>query len=304
MTPTPAAADRHGRRTAAILPAAGRGERFGAALPKALVTIDGVPMVTLAVQALAQAASVDVVVVAAPLSHLDAVIGLLAEDLELGGTELIIVVGGETRQDSVRLALEAIADDADVDVVLVHDAARPLMPVPVIDAVTAAVRAGAPAVVPGIAVVDTVKRVDASGVVQETLDRAALRAIQTPQGFRRDVLERAHAGGASSATDDAGLVEAMGVPVMVVPGSDDGFKVTRPSDLAIAEAVLQRREIHAMVDREMASWPSMQALAGRRPDPGSGPSTQTAAGPGSTAPESAAPGSSAPASAGPGSSGD
>ncbi len=147
------------------------------------------------------------------------------------------VTGGATRQDSVRAALEILPDE--VDVVLVHDAARPLAPVSLIDAVAAAVRGGAPAVVPGMPVDDTVKRVGADGIVHETPPRESLRAIQTPQGFRRSVLERAHAQGVTSAiTDDAGLVELLGEPVLVIAGAADAFKITRPDDLARAEAVL------------------------------------------------------------------
>jgi 2-C-methyl-D-erythritol 4-phosphate cytidylyltransferase len=156
-----------------------------------------------------------------------------------GGTTLVVVAGGETRQDSVAAALRALP--AEVDVVLVHDAARPLAPSDLVDAVAATVRSGASAVVPGVAVADTVKQVDPAGRVEATLDRSVLRAIQTPQGFRRDVLEAAHARASSVATDDAGLVEALGETVLVVAGSEEAFKVTRPIDLLMAEAVLARR---------------------------------------------------------------
>jgi 2-C-methyl-D-erythritol 4-phosphate cytidylyltransferase len=151
---------------------------------------------------------------------------------------VITVAGGATRQESVRAALSVLPDD--VDIVLVHDAARPLAPASLIEAVAEAVRAGAPAVVPGIAVDDTVKRVDAEGVVLETPVRESLRAIQTPQGFRRSVLERAHAQqtAAQAVTDDAGLVELLGEPVLVIPGAAEAFKITRPDDLARAEGLL------------------------------------------------------------------
>ena len=152
-----------------------------------------------------------------------------------------MVAGGATRVDSVRLALAAVP--ADVDVVLVHDAARPLVPAALVSDVVAAVRGGADAVVPGIPLADTVKRIDAAGLVHETPDRAALRAVQTPQGFRRDVLEAAHAaaGPGAEATDDAGLVERAGGAVLVIPGDEEAFKVTRPMDLLLAEAVLAAR---------------------------------------------------------------
>ena len=104
----------------------------------------------------------------------------------------------------------------------------------------AALAGGADAVIPALPVTDTVKRVDAAEQVVETVDRSVLRAVQTPQGFRRDVLEQAHAApgaDALEATDDAGLVERIGRPVLVVPGSEEAFKVTRPLDLVLAEAV-------------------------------------------------------------------
>jgi 2-C-methyl-D-erythritol 4-phosphate cytidylyltransferase len=139
----------------------------------------------------------------------------------------------------VRAALAALPDE--VGIVLVHDAARPLAPVELVDAVAAAVCAGADAVVPGLPVTDTVKRVEGE-VVVETLDRSALRAVQTPQGFRRAVLEEAHLfPDALDATDDAGLVERAGHPVVVVAGADEAFKVTRPLDLLLAEVVWSRR---------------------------------------------------------------
>ena len=129
-----------------------------------------------------------------------------------------------------------------MDVVLVHDAARPLVPSDVVDRVATAVRSGSDAVIPTLGVVDTIKEVDAEGVVRTTLDRSRLHAVQTPQGFARAVLQRAHADSdGEDATDDAGLVERMGVTVTVVPGDEEAFKITRPLDLVLAEAILVRR---------------------------------------------------------------
>lgn len=231
-------------RTAAIVPAAGRGERLGPGAPKALRNLGGQPLLVHAVRALSTARSVDLVVVAAPEEELAAVQSLL--EPEIGGTELRVVAGGRTRQESVALALRVLPTE--VDVVLVHDAARPLAPDDLADAVVSAVRAGAAAVVPGIPVADTVKQVDPAGRVEATLDRSVLRAVQTPQGFQRPVLEAAHAAFAASAgddgaaaTDDAGLVERLGGTVLVVAGAEEAFKVTRPIDLLLAEAVLARR---------------------------------------------------------------
>lgn len=234
-------------RVAAVVPAAGRGERLGPGAPKALRELSGVPMLVHAVRALAHARRVSLVVIAAPSDGVAEVQALLDMNLT-GPAELLVVAGGETRQESVRLALQALPDD--VTVVLVHDAARPLVPSELVDAVAAAVCAGSPAVVPSLPLADTVKRADAAGRVAETLRRDELRAVQTPQGFRRDLLVRAHAlddpdvpvgDGAEPVTDDAGLVERLGEPVLLVPGHDEAFKVTRPLDLVLAEAVLARR---------------------------------------------------------------
>jgi 2-C-methyl-D-erythritol 4-phosphate cytidylyltransferase len=125
----------------------------------------------------------------------------------------------------------------------VHDAARPLAPSELADDVVAALRRGADAVVPGLPVTDTVKRVDGDATVVETVPREHLRAVQTPQGFRREVLAAAHeaAGAEAAATDDAGLVERLGRPVTVIAGHPEAFKVTRPLDLVLAEALLARR---------------------------------------------------------------
>jgi 2-C-methyl-D-erythritol 4-phosphate cytidylyltransferase len=179
-----------------------------------------------AVERLLQARLVEQVVVAVPAGAEHAVSD------ELG---VPAVAGGATRQESVRAALAALRDE--VDVVLVHDAARPLAPPAMIDAVAAAVLDGAPAVVPGLPVADTIKRIDSTGRVLETPPRESLRAIQTPQGFRRDLLERAHQL-TETVTDDAGLIELLGEPVLVVPGDALAFKVTHPDDLARAESLL------------------------------------------------------------------
>ena len=228
-------------RTAAVVPAAGRGERLGPGAPKALRDLAGQPLLVHAVRALAEARSVDVIVVAAPEDEQTAVRNLLSAVVNT--TELVVVTGGQTRQQSVALCLDALPDD--VDVVLVHDAARPLVPSELIDSVSTAVRNSADAVVPAVPVTDTIKQIDTAGRVEKTIDRDVLRAAQTPQGFARIILESAHRAaaedGVDDLTDDAGLVERIGQPVLVIPGSEDGFKVTRPMDLALAESVLARR---------------------------------------------------------------
>jgi len=226
---------------AAIVPAAGRGERLGPGQPKALRELGGVPMLVHAVRALSRARLVDLVVVAAPADGVADVKALLA--LHDVGAEVMVVAGGAERQDSVARALAALP--ADVDTVLVHDAARPLAPSELVDSVAGAVLAGHCAVVPGLPAADTVKRVGiGEGSIEpvaETLPRTDLRLIQTPQGFDRATLTEAHAAADHFATDDAGLVERLGRPVVVIPGSTEAFKITRPVDLLLAEAVLAER---------------------------------------------------------------
>jgi len=236
-------------RTAAILTAAGSGARLGHALPKALVPVAGDPIVLHAARRLCAARfddrQLETLVVSAPAGHVGGFVRLL-EGLPVPVT---VVVGGPSRQASVAAALAAVPDD--VDVVLVHDAARPFAPPALIERVVAAVAAGHEAVVPGLAVTDTIKRVGPpdGGIdgwpVLGTVDRGTLRAVQTPQGFTRELLARAHAAAADdaadeslAASDDAGLVERLGLPVWVVPGDDDAAKITTRRDLAIAELTL------------------------------------------------------------------
>ena len=227
-------------RVAAVVPAAGRGERLGPGAPKALRLLGGVPMLVHAVRALSQARFVDMVIVAAPPDEVAAVQAELTT-YEVPA-EVRVVSGGATRQDSVARALAAL--DPDVDVVLVHDAARPLAPSELADEIVSAIRAGAEAVVPGLPLPDSVKQVDATGLVIASPSRADLRAAQTPQGFVRTVLAQAHAAGdGADVTDDAMLVERLGRPVRVIPGHPEAFKVTRPLDLVLAEAVLAQRRV-------------------------------------------------------------
>jgi 2-C-methyl-D-erythritol 4-phosphate cytidylyltransferase len=196
-----------------------------------------------AVRALARSSGVEAVVVAAPANDVAAVQRLLGR--QVLGTDVWVVPGGDTRQRSVAAALTALP--AHIDTVLVHDAARPLVPVELVTRVVAALRDGAAAAIPVLPVPDTLKEIEsvgASGRVVRTVDRTRLRAVQTPQGFRRDVLTQAHEAAlvdGVETTDDAGLVELIGVEVVVVPGAEDAFKVTRPLDLVLAEAVLAGR---------------------------------------------------------------
>jgi 2-C-methyl-D-erythritol 4-phosphate cytidylyltransferase len=215
----------------ALIVAAGRGERLGSDRPKALVTLGGRPMLQWSVDALRSVAAVERIVVALPARS-------LAEAPE--GT--VAVAGGAVRSASVREALRACPDG---DPVVVHDAARPLAPARLFERALAQLeRSGADAVIAAAPVSDTIKEVDAPGghTVTRTLDRARLWAVQTPQVFRRDALERALLGASDSvlaaATDDAWLVEQAGGVVEVVQSSPANLKITTPTDLTLAELLL------------------------------------------------------------------
>jgi 2-C-methyl-D-erythritol 4-phosphate cytidylyltransferase len=214
-----------------ILVAAGTGVRLGAGMPKAFAPLCGEPLLAHALRGVLGCGEVEHVVIVVPGSHLHQCRAVTGQDPRVD-----VVAGGVDRSASVQAGLAALRqDDA---IVLVHDVARPLAPADLFARVIRAVRAGHPAVVPGLAVTDTVKVVDARGLVLATPDRESLRAIQTPQGFLREVLEQAHASGAS-ATDDAGLVERIGGQVRVVDGDHRALKITTAADLAVATALLQ-----------------------------------------------------------------
>jgi len=218
-----------------VVVAAGSGTRLGAELPKAFVPLRGRPLLGHALDTVARLPGLAALVVVAPPGLADPTGPSWAGvDLPAGA---VVVAGGASRTDSVAAGLAGLGD---VDVVLVHDAARCLTPLEVFERVVEAVRRGAAGAVPGTALVDTVKAVDAQGVITGTPDRASLRAVQTPQGFAREVLVAAYAGG-SAATDDAALVELGGHHVVVVEGDPMAFKVTTRDDLEHAERVLALR---------------------------------------------------------------
>lgn len=213
---------------AVLVPAAGAGVRLGPGAPKALRPLAGEPLLVHAVRRIAAAPSVHTIVVAAPAADVEKVRALL------GRVALVTVVpGGAQRQASVAAALAAVP--VGPEIVLVHDAARALTPPELMESVAEAVRSGHDAVIPVLPVADTIKEVGAGERVLGTVDRSALRAVQTPQGFRRSVLTAAHASAGDPLTDDAGLVEKQGVPVVCVPGSELALKITRPFDLLLAE---------------------------------------------------------------------
>jgi 2-C-methyl-D-erythritol 4-phosphate cytidylyltransferase len=221
---------------AVVLVAAGSGERLGHGIPKALVDLCGRTILDRSIGAFLGHPAVSQLVVVAPPAAVDSIASTVRCGCPLPAT---VVPGGLTRSDSVRRGLAALSDPAEF--VLVHDAARPLVPPSVIAEVIAALRAGADAVIPVLPVLDTVKRV-AGQLVTETVDRSELRRAQTPQGFRVDVLRAAYAAAPElEATDDAGVAEAYGVKVGTVAGDEAAFKITTAHDLRLAELLVSVR---------------------------------------------------------------
>ncbi len=203
---------------------------------KLFADVGGRPLIAYTLAAAATSKTFDRVVIAAPEDR-HALIAALAEDA--GFEQVVLTTGGARRQDSVRLALEHAGD---ADVVAVHDAARPLCASQLfIDCVAVARQHGAATV--AMPVVDSIKR-GAGGVIVQSLDRHDLYAIQTPQAFRRELLIEGHRHATANALvvdDDAVLVEALGTPVHIVPGSPDNFKVTHPRDLLLLRALVELR---------------------------------------------------------------
>jgi 2-C-methyl-D-erythritol 4-phosphate cytidylyltransferase len=222
----------------AILVAGGRGRRMGEERPKQFLPLAGTSLLLRAADALRGSDEVDGIVVVAPEDELETVQSVVKP---VSGI-LSVVAGGEIRRASVAAGLEAVPPSAGI--IVVHDAARPLAsPFLVSQVVAVARRTGA--AIPGLPLTDTIKRVDqVTHQVQGTVPREELVAVQTPQAFRADWLRKAHAeaGQGAYAPDDAALVEALGLPVEVVPGEEDNLKVTRIGDLEMAELLLSRRE--------------------------------------------------------------
>jgi 2-C-methyl-D-erythritol 4-phosphate cytidylyltransferase len=230
------------RDVAVLVPAAGLGTRLGPGLPKAMRELGGASLLVHAVRRLVRAPSVGGLVVAVPAQRLAEVEQSLAGEVP-PGVRLDVVAGGDTRQASVAAAL-AVAPAA-FEYVLVHDAARAFVPPELVERVITALRAGHQAVIPVLEVVDTIKRVDPAGHVLGTVDRSVLRRVQTPQGFHRDVLTAGHRGAAQlgdALTDDAGLVELLGVKVFCVAGSEAAMKITRLADFDLAEVHRRQNE--------------------------------------------------------------
>jgi len=209
-------------KTAAIIAAAGMGHRLGANLPKSLVKLIDKTLLEHAVANLAPVAQL--LIVTAPA-------GYEAEYKKLLGEEVEVITGGVLRSDSIRIAIAKIPNN--YEYVLVHDAARALASTRLASEVINQLIRGQQAVIPTLEVIDTIKEVDNQGYVRNTLNRAALKIVQTPQGFNRSVLERAHQA-SEDATDDAALVEALGIKVKTIAGEDQAFKITTKGDIKTA----------------------------------------------------------------------
>lgn len=235
MTETPAP------QVAVIVVAAGSGSRLGHAEPKAFVSLAGRTLLERALASVFGMRDPVQVIVVAPDTHLAHARRVASR--AGGAASVDVVAGGATRQESVNRGLAALHPG--VRTVLVHDAARALTPAALCDAVVDAVQSTGHGIVPGLAVVDTIKKISAAGEILGTVDRAALSAVQTPQGFPREMLAAAaaaaSAGSSLEATDDAGVVAAAGYPVSVIAGDPLAFKITTLWDLGRAEALLGAR---------------------------------------------------------------
>jgi 2-C-methyl-D-erythritol 4-phosphate cytidylyltransferase/2-C-methyl-D-erythritol 2,4-cyclodiphosphate synthase len=227
--------NRHGEsgpRVAVVIVAAGSGTRLGAGVPKAFVTAGGRALLEHAVRGVAGMAEPAQLVVVAPAERATQAHAIVSQMFP----DAVVVAGGTSRQASVEAGLAVLATT--VEIVLVHDAARAFTSAAQFDAVVSAVAATGEGAVPGLPVADTVKRADADSLITATVDRSELVAVQTPQGFRRDVLLAAYARAAAEETDDAALVTAIGEAVRIVPGDPLAFKVTTTADLHRAEQLL------------------------------------------------------------------
>jgi 2-C-methyl-D-erythritol 4-phosphate cytidylyltransferase len=230
---------------AAVITAAGAGDRLGSGAPKAHRLLDGKPLFVYSLHTFAGVADINHIIVVVRADEVANVQEVIAADnsLESAHLSIDVVVGGATRQESVACGLAALS--ADDDLVLIHDAARALVPTHVVRSVIARLMAGDQAVIPVVAVTDTIRAFNDENL-GPVVDRAGLVAVQTPQGFTKDIVVKAHqtfdARSGVAVTDDASLVELLGVSVTHVDGSPDAFKVTYANDLLLAESVIADRK--------------------------------------------------------------
>ena len=213
-------------KSAAIIAGAGMGHRLGAEIPKALIQIQGITLLERAFTSLSKV--VDEIIITAPEGYEEQFKTIVGQSAE-------VITGGVLRSDSIRVALKALSPS--VESVLIHDAARALASSALAARVLGDVQSGQSAVIPVLKVIDTIKEIDRDGFVRATPDRSSLVAAQTPQGFNRQVLERAHSA-SDDATDDAALVEAIGVKVKTIEGEASAFKITTKEDIGQALLLL------------------------------------------------------------------
>jgi 2-C-methyl-D-erythritol 4-phosphate cytidylyltransferase/2-C-methyl-D-erythritol 2,4-cyclodiphosphate synthase len=223
-------------KACAIIPAAGSGIRMGLPAPKQFHALEGEPILLRTLRVFQDSEEIDIIIVVVPATFC-AQVEELVEDAGL--TKVYrVVAGGARRQDSVLAGLETVPEE--VDLILVHDGVRPFVPPSLIAAcLQEAARSGA--AMAGVPVKDTLKRVAAGNMIDKTVSRADVWQAQTPQAVRRSLLQEAFQRAAAenyTATDEAGLLELLGCPVKVVPGSEKNIKITRPEDLTLARAIL------------------------------------------------------------------
>ncbi|HET7057829.1 MAG TPA: 2-C-methyl-D-erythritol 4-phosphate cytidylyltransferase [Nitrospiraceae bacterium] len=232
---------RQAPRTAAVVPAAGRGLRMGGSTPKQFLTLGGLPILVHALRVLEESPAVTEIILTVPAADREYCLNEIVARYKFHKITKV-VPGGEQRQDSVRHGLAEL--DQDVDVVIVHDAVRPFLTAEMVArAIDAAAEHGAAIV--AIPMRDTIKRVGSDGLIESTIDRNHLWLAQTPQAFQRTLLQAAHRKARIEnyhATDDAQLMEWLGHRVVIVEGSGENIKITRPEDLGIGEAILAARE--------------------------------------------------------------
>ncbi|MCD6485766.1 MAG: 2-C-methyl-D-erythritol 4-phosphate cytidylyltransferase [Syntrophobacterales bacterium] len=226
-------------QSVAIIVAGGSGKRMLRDLPKQFLSLDGIPVLARTLSRFEKAVSVTRIVLVVPEEDVDYAKDEIVDRHQIFKVEHI-QAGGKTRQDSVGKGLEMV-DDED-DIVIVHDGVRPFLPEELIDlSIREAVRSGA--VVPVIPLTDTVKQIGEAGIIKDTPDRNDLRLAQTPQAFRREIILEAYRNAFREGfygTDDAFLVERMGVPVKTIPGSRDNIKITTPEDIILGKFLLRK----------------------------------------------------------------
>ncbi len=217
-----------------VIVAAGSGSRLGHARPKAFVPIEGRSILSWSIDSVRGMSEPCELVLVVPADLVDEA----RAEIELLDVTAQVVAGGATRQRSVAAGLDALGDE--VDVVLIHDAARAFTPPEVFDRVVDAVRATGGGIIPGLPVTDTIISLDVDGQVDGPVDRTRLSGVQTPQGFPAHVLRAAHAKASADATDDTSVVRAAGHPVGIVPGDARSFKITTADDLVRAQDHIRR----------------------------------------------------------------